>query len=163
MACAENHKGIAAALMAAGADPCSKDRDGLTPLMVAAFEGHADVVSLLLARGVEVDAINKNGHTALHMAYGNCKPACAQALLAVGQGPLAHLTASSSHLPNTGGVLDSQAGANANLADPSGIRPADILKARETQGFWTVAVQQERASKTGGGTSSPKSGARGAA
>jgi ankyrin repeat protein len=45
----------------------SKDsRFGLTPLHVAAFSGHRDVVELLLTNKADVNAKDKDGHTPLH-------------------------------------------------------------------------------------------------
>ena len=44
--------------------------------MAAAYQNHAPLVELLLARGAEVDAINALGQTALHLA---CKQARARA------------------------------------------------------------------------------------
>lgn len=41
---------------------------GWTPLHLATYFGHHDVVECLLTHTVEVDAINENGDTALHKA-----------------------------------------------------------------------------------------------
>jgi ankyrin repeat protein len=45
----------------------SKDNNGHTPLHVAVWDGHKDVVELLLANGAEVDARGNTG-TPLHWA-----------------------------------------------------------------------------------------------
>jgi ankyrin repeat protein len=39
-----------------------------TPLMSAAYEGRPDMLSLLLDRGAVADAVDRDGHTALHEA-----------------------------------------------------------------------------------------------
>jgi uncharacterized protein len=42
-----------------------------SPLMVAAREGHTDIVRLLLKAGADANAAHPNGRTALHFAAGN--------------------------------------------------------------------------------------------
>lgn len=42
--------------------------NGWTPLHLATYFGHRDVVEYLLARNADVNAINENGDTALHKA-----------------------------------------------------------------------------------------------
>ncbi|HWV99756.1 MAG TPA: ankyrin repeat domain-containing protein [Candidatus Acidoferrum sp.] len=46
----------------------AKDWDNLTPLHLAAFHGHKDVVEFLLAHAAEVNAKTTAGVTPLHMA-----------------------------------------------------------------------------------------------
>jgi ankyrin repeat protein len=56
-------------LIAAGADPKGRDGNGFTPLHAAAHAGHADIVSLLIDNGVDVnDQNNMANVTPLHMA-----------------------------------------------------------------------------------------------
>ncbi|MBZ4395309.1 ankyrin repeat domain-containing protein [Myxococcus sp. AS-1-15] len=61
------------AQLAAGADPNPFDDEGLTPLMVAAREGHSELVALLLEAGGDPILTNALGETALVLAatYGN--------------------------------------------------------------------------------------------
>ena len=46
-----------------------KDKDGTNALMAAAVRGHKEVVDLLVQKGVDVNAQNVDGHTALMFAY----------------------------------------------------------------------------------------------
>ncbi|XP_056145493.1 ankyrin repeat domain-containing protein 50 [Lampris incognitus] len=46
---------VASLLLERGADPVHRDRDGMTPLLLAAYEGHEDIVELLLEAGADVD------------------------------------------------------------------------------------------------------------
>lgn len=46
---------VAGLLLERGADPGHRDHDGMTPLLLAAYEGHEDVVELLLEAGADVD------------------------------------------------------------------------------------------------------------
>jgi Ankyrin repeats (3 copies)/Ankyrin repeats (many copies) len=51
-----------------GADVNCRDKDGLTPLIWAAIQGHEEIVRLLLERGGDLEAKNNNGDTALMWA-----------------------------------------------------------------------------------------------
>lgn len=53
-----------------GADVNTPDAQGVTPLMLAAQGGHADVVLFLLSKGARVDAHDNEGRTALMWAVG---------------------------------------------------------------------------------------------
>ncbi|XP_035533137.1 ankyrin repeat domain-containing protein 50 [Morone saxatilis] len=46
---------VASLLLERGADPGHRDHDGMTPLLLAAYEGNDDVVELLLEAGADVD------------------------------------------------------------------------------------------------------------
>jgi ankyrin repeat protein len=55
--------------------------DGETPMHVAAFEGHADILSLLLEHGAHVDGRNSSGLTPLQRALRSGKVEAGQCLL----------------------------------------------------------------------------------
>lgn len=59
---------IAAALIEAGAECEKADKDGLTPLMLAACAGQAKIVKALLARGVDTETRSPHGLTAVMFA-----------------------------------------------------------------------------------------------
>lgn len=76
------------ALLAAGEDVHSRDRDGWHPLLRAASLGHAGCVSLLLRSGAELEAQAQSslgvGSTALQLAAFNGHLDAVRALLAAG-------------------------------------------------------------------------------
>lgn len=51
-----------------GADPSAKDIDRCCPLLVAAQNGHTELVELLLRHGARRDTTGRFGHTPLHVA-----------------------------------------------------------------------------------------------
>jgi ankyrin repeat protein len=67
-----------------GVDPNRADPAGRTALMMAAFEGHADVVALLLEHGAEVDRVDSAGRTALLYASSGPYPEVVEVLVANG-------------------------------------------------------------------------------
>ena len=72
-------------LLAGDADPNLAQGDGMTALHMAALEGHADVVSVLLGAGAEVGATTRIGaYTPLHLASQGGHGAVVRALLEKG-------------------------------------------------------------------------------
>ena len=61
-----------------------QDKEGGTPLHVAAFQGHADVARALLEAGASMDAVDKQGRTPLHWAAVRGHAVVARALLEAG-------------------------------------------------------------------------------
>jgi cytohesin len=57
---------LASRLLDRGADIEARDRDGYTPLLIAARNGTTDVLQVLLSRGAAPNARDKRGRTALH-------------------------------------------------------------------------------------------------
>jgi len=52
-------------LLDKGADVDAPESEGHTPLMKAAQYGHTEAVLMMIARGAEVEKLDKHGHTAL--------------------------------------------------------------------------------------------------
>ena len=50
-----------------GANPNQSDRDNMTPLLIAAFEGKAAVCEILLENQADVDHTDKEGETFLSL------------------------------------------------------------------------------------------------
>uniref|UniRef100_W5MM82 Fibronectin type III and ankyrin repeat domains 1 n=1 Tax=Lepisosteus oculatus TaxID=7918 RepID=W5MM82_LEPOC len=59
---------VASLLISAGADVNVKDKDGKTPLMVAALNNHEDLVQLLLEKGADCQIKNEFGAGVIEMA-----------------------------------------------------------------------------------------------
>jgi ankyrin repeat protein len=75
------HKpGLVKLLLDAGADPNAPNKQGMTPLMVAAEIGDAGAARLLLAHGATADAHPLHDHTALWYARRHNHPAVAALL-----------------------------------------------------------------------------------
>ena len=55
-------------LIAGGANPDWPDEEGLTPLMRAAWNGHADVVAALLKADADAALTDAQGRTAMNYA-----------------------------------------------------------------------------------------------
>ena len=67
-------------LVDAGADVNLADKDGWTPLSVAAFYGHAEVISALLSAGADPSRQVEDGDTAYDKAVAWDHPECAALL-----------------------------------------------------------------------------------
>lgn len=67
-AAANNREGALKVLIEGGCDINSKDKDGYTPLMMAAAKGHDDSVRLLLMRKADADLVTWNEKTAAMLA-----------------------------------------------------------------------------------------------
>jgi ankyrin repeat protein len=74
-------------LLQNGADPNLKDKDGNTPLIVAAMTGFGDGVRLLLGSKAQVDGSNGKGETALIKAVHMRDTPSVQLLLQAGADP----------------------------------------------------------------------------
>ncbi|GAB3945169.1 ankyrin repeat domain-containing protein [Corynebacterium tapiri] len=68
----------------AGVDPNLMNEDGNTFIMLAAYNGHAELVSQLAAVGADVDKLNNRGQSPLAGAVFKKEPAVIRALLAAG-------------------------------------------------------------------------------
>jgi ankyrin repeat protein len=98
----KNQLGSVAALLDAGADPNRANPRGLTPLMMAASYGRADMVKLLMQRGADPRTTDRDNETALDYALAgsldideltvfSCQDSTVRALLAGGAPPHAQL------------------------------------------------------------------------
>lgn len=74
-------------LTARGADANLADREGLTPLIIAAQIGFPDAVPLLVAAGGRINQGNSRGETPLHFAVQRRDIATVRALIAAGADP----------------------------------------------------------------------------
>lgn len=62
-------------LLNQGADPNSKNQDGVTPLMIASYLGNVSTVKLLISRGADVGIAESKGNTALIYALAHDRQA----------------------------------------------------------------------------------------
>ncbi len=74
-------------LLARGAKPDIRDRDGNTPLIAATQIGFVEAADMLLKRRAQVDATNGQGETALILAVQQRDLAMVRLLLASGANP----------------------------------------------------------------------------
>ncbi|XP_065839582.1 uncharacterized protein [Oscarella lobularis] len=69
------------ALLKSGADVAAQDRNGRTPLLWAAYYGHAEIIKLLLAKNKSLaEMVDPEGRTALHWAAKPDSPKALEAL-----------------------------------------------------------------------------------
>jgi len=118
-------RAVAELLLAHGADLRAKEiKVGDSPLHSAAWRGHPDVAELLIARGVDVNVLNRMAYTPLHSAaaFGNTE--VAKLLIAKGADKNArnqdgwtplHLAVGLGHQDTAALLLD--LGADPNLRD----------------------------------------------
>ena len=83
---------VVAALVAAGADPNARDRNGVTPLgravgMYGTPAASPDVIAVLVDAGADPNALGRDGRTLLHSAAYSGSPAAITALLDAGADP----------------------------------------------------------------------------
>ncbi|MGB2795946.1 MAG: ankyrin repeat domain-containing protein, partial [Phycisphaerae bacterium] len=108
--------------------------DGSTPLMQAAGQGDEEMVRLLLARGAEVNAVDKQGQTALHRAVRHCDYMYGRVLI----------PSSKDSIPRLAELLVAR-GADLNHRDAGGLTPLDqaILEDRWDLARWFLSKWAE--------------------
>lgn len=114
------HRGKTAcveALLAAGADIEERDKQGMTPLLLAVAGGHLPCVRALLAAGVDINRPDPFGNTPLMTAFSHRRLPVFRELL--------------------------RAGADVTLRDCGGRSVADDVVSR--QGWWSAWVEPYRA------------------
>jgi hypothetical protein len=72
------------ALASRGADVNVQVKDGVTPLLIAAIEGHLEVVGALASLGADVNLPANDGRTPLHASAGRPSATACVLLLAIG-------------------------------------------------------------------------------
>lgn len=110
--------------------------DGTTPLMLAALNGPAAMVTSLLARGARVDAVDREGRTPLGFAAVRDRDDVAAVLVDAGapleartvNGRTPLVIAVRNHATDTVRLL-LQRGARADAADRDGLKPIDHARA----------------------------------
>jgi hypothetical protein len=80
-------RALAALLLARGADPDARTRQGQTPLHVATLVDHPAMVAQLLASGADPNCTTEQGLTPLHFAVIRERQAIAELLLDAGANP----------------------------------------------------------------------------
>ncbi len=118
LACYVGQPGSVTELAARGADMTIK-LDVLTPLMLAAHQGHAEVVTALLEAGVPVDETLSDGQTALFVATQAGNTDVVSALLAGGADP--------NHQTNNGAIAANSAITNNDTATIRVMAEADAI------------------------------------
>ncbi len=110
-----------------------QNEQGMTPLAVAAWNGHLELVADLLARGAQPDLKNHNGLTALFCAVDRGRVDLARLLIQNGADVLTHGYDGRSlvHMAARSGdawVLNQAIaqGADVSAPDRSGVRPLDL-------------------------------------
>ena len=82
----EKSEKVAELLVAAGVDPNAHQKNGMTVLMSAVFNGQEDVVKVLLEKGADVK-LNAAGYNALSLSVERGNKAIVKMLLAAGADP----------------------------------------------------------------------------
>ena len=109
------------------------DESGMTPLALAAWNGHLDLVRYLAAAGADPDIRNKNGLAPLFCAADRARYSLSRLLISVGAdaGIRGYLGRTPMHMAARAGdigliriLLDR--GANVNAGDVSGVTPLDM-------------------------------------
>ncbi len=141
-AAANNREPAVKVLLDGGCDVNAKDKDGYSPLMMAAAKGHDDVVRLLLLRKANVDLVTWNEKTAAMIATENRHKETARLIENLDRAlnpEVAAMVAASP--PATSGFLDSVIDAAASGAAQSMIQGAMSGKVPDMNGIGQGALR----------------------
>ena len=75
-ACKEGDVSTVCSCLSAGADVNTRDYTDCTPLHLAVWHNHTQIVTILMSAGADIRAVDNTGQTALHMACGKGSSAC---------------------------------------------------------------------------------------
>jgi ankyrin repeat protein len=126
---------IAQLMLDAGTDVNLAAVNGITPLMAAAYSGRTEIVAQLLAKGADVNAVDRLMKNAMTYAAGEGRTEVVKLFIAKGVNPNTlyehELTAlmwaaGGGHAETVRALLD--AGANTGLKDDRGKTAADIAR-----------------------------------
>jgi ankyrin repeat protein len=138
-------------MLDAGADVNQAAANGITPLMAAAYGGHADIARALLAKGAAIDPVDRLQKNAMVYAAGQGSTEVVRLLLGAGVDPNAAYAHALTALMWAAGYGQSgtveallKAGARPDLRDDRGKTALDIAR----EGSFTETVRLLEAAKT---------------
>jgi len=139
------HPEVAEFLLSKGADVNAREKNGATPLIIAAMggkieiDGQGGVVALLLAHKADINAKSANGMTALHVAALVGHADAVRLLLAKGANPDAE-----DQKGNTPSYYAAQQGRQEVVKLLSAKRPATITTGKQTTEQYELLVDPSR-------------------
>jgi len=132
-----------------GADPNTRDRNGATAVMYAAWSGDEKSVALLMSAGSDAGIIDKNGRSLLMYASAGCGEEFIKKLISMGldvntaddTGRTPLMFASLYGNTESAGVL-LEHGADPNARDCSGRPPVSMVAGKDSMGTLRLLVER---------------------